>query len=152
MPAVIDAAYVNRVLAGFDAILGDVTRQLIQTKTFPSEAYDRLKSLYGTNQWLQLKLDAFQMDLGQGFSNYKPMPGNKTSTVTRLLASSPACIFAEVRRDYTEVTVVPPPSAAQWVVLRPLDRTRDPHSHNLTGWALFYDGAESDRSQPPNPC
>jgi hypothetical protein len=152
VPATIDAAYVNRVLAKFDAVLGDVTRQLIQTNTFPSEAYDRLKALYGTNQWLQLKLDAFQTDLRQGFPNYRNSPGNKSSTVTKLLVSSRTCIFAEVRRDYSEVTVATPPQLPQWVVLKPLDQARDPRGFNGTGWAFYYDGAESDRSQPSNPC
>jgi hypothetical protein len=152
VPAVIDVAYVNRVLAGLDSVLGDVTRLLIRTNTFPPDAYDRLKALYGDNKWLQSKLDAFQHDLNRGFANYKPTPGNKVSTATRLIVASHDCIFVEVRRDYTPVAETPPPSSPQWVALKPLDRVRDPARYNNTGWSFVYDGAEPGSVQPPNPC
>ena len=152
VPAVIDVAYVNRVLAGLDAAMGDVTRLLIRTKTFPPEAYDRLKALYGDNSWLQSKLDAFQHDLERGFVNYRPTPGNKISTVERIITASRDCIFAEVRRDYTAVTATPPPSNPQWVALKPLDRLRDSGAYNTTGWAFVYEGADAGSLQPSNPC
>ncbi len=152
VPAVIDAAYVNRVLAGLDAVLGDVTRLLMRTRTFPQEAYDRLKAIYGDNRWLQLKLDAFQTDLQRGFSDYKPTPGNKVTNVTKLVDRSPRCIFAEVHRNYSAVTDSTIGANPQWVALKPLDPSRDPSRYNPTSWAFVYDGAQPDRSQPSNPC
>lgn len=152
VPAVIDAAYVNRVLAGLDAQLGDVTRLLIRTKTFPAEAFDRLKAIYGDNRPLQDKLDAYQEDLRLRFSDYKSTPGNKVTNVTKLITSSPGCIFAEVHRDYSAVTDLPTSSSPQWVALRPLDQSRDPYRYNPTTWALVFDGVHTNRSQPPNPC
>ena len=152
VPAVIDAAYVNRVLAGLDGVLGDVTRLLIRTRTFPAEAYDRLKAIYGDNQALQVKLDAYQADLQRQFADYRPSPGNKVTSITKLITSSPRCIFAEVHRDYSAVTGTSTGTNPQWVALKPLDWSRDPSRYNPTSWAFVYDGVQPDRGQPPNPC
>ena len=46
VPPVIDVAYVNRVLAELDRVMGDVTRLVVRTRTIPPEAYDRLRALY----------------------------------------------------------------------------------------------------------
>ena len=66
VPAVIDIAYVNRVLAGLDAVIGDVTRIVVRTRTIPPDAYDRLKAAYGTNDLLQLTIDSVQSDMRRG--------------------------------------------------------------------------------------
>lgn len=152
VPAAIDLDYVNRVLAGLDAQLGDVTRLLIRTKTFPPEAYDRLKALYTDDQALQLKLDAFQSDLRRGFQDYKPSPGNKVTTVTKTITVSATCIFVEVRRDYSAVAINNNVIHPQWAALKPLDPSRDPHKYNSTKWALAYDSVQPDLAQPANPC
>src|SRR5436305_12121423 len=70
VPTVIDAAYVNRVLAGLDAINGDVTRQVVSTRTIPRDAYDRMRALYGDDHWLQLRIDSFQSDLRRNLAGY----------------------------------------------------------------------------------
>ena len=153
VPAVIDVAYVNRVLAGLDAAIGDVTRLVIQTKTIPREAYDRLKAIYGNDSWMQLAIDGLQSELRYGFSGYKSVPGNERTTVAQLVAASPACIFARVNRDYSAIGPgAQPPSDKNWVALRPLEQLRDPNRYNTTAWAYHYDGFTPDRSQPANPC
>ncbi|HWI02806.1 MAG TPA: hypothetical protein VNT52_03120 [Acidimicrobiales bacterium] len=152
VPATIDAVYVNRVLAGLDAQLGDVTRLLIRSGTFPEEAYDRLKAVYTDDQALQLKLDAFQSDLRRGFQDYKPSPGNKVTTVTRIITASASCIFVEVRRDYSAVALNSNVVNPQWTALKPSDPSRDPRRYNDTRWALAYDSVQPNLAQPPNPC
>lgn len=152
VPAVIDVAYINRVLAGLDAQLGDVTRLLMRTGTFPQEAYDRLKAIYVDDQALQFKLDAFQSDLRREFQDYKPSPGNKVTNVTKILTASTTCIFVEVRRDYTAVAVNNRIVHPQWTALKPLDRSRDPKQYNGTSWAFAYDSVQPDLAQPANPC
>jgi hypothetical protein len=61
-------------------------------------------------------------------------------------------MFATVRRDYSAVNSQADPVNPQWVALKPLDASRDPHGYNPTSWAFAYDGFPSDRSQPQNPC
>jgi len=153
VPAVIDAAYVNRVLAGLDAAVGDVIRLVVTTRTIPPEAYDRLRALYSSADHLQLAIDGFQLDMRRGFAGYKAPPGNKRTEVTEMIMGSPTCIFARVSRDYSAVSLTA--SAAvdvQWIGLRPLDRTLDPNHYNSTQWSIIYEGFPRDRSQPPNPC
>src|SRR3954464_237000 len=60
VPAVIDVAYVNRVLAGLDAAVGDAMRLVVSTHTVPREAYDRLRAIYATDGSLQLEIDLLQ--------------------------------------------------------------------------------------------
>src|SRR5947209_17680343 len=76
-PPVIDAAYVNRVLAGLDAVYGDVTRMVVSTKRLPPEALARLQAIYDDPGVLQLKLDAIQMVIPNGLSQFNRNPGNQ---------------------------------------------------------------------------
>jgi hypothetical protein len=153
VPAVIDEAYVNRVLAGLDATRGDATRSIVASRTIPRDAYDRLRAMYGSDQWLQLRLDSLQSDMRRNFAGYAAEPGNQVSTVVKLLTATAPCIFAQVRRDYSAVGPGATASSDRnWVGLRPLDPSRDPAGHNPTSWALVYDGFPEDRSQPPDPC
>jgi hypothetical protein len=152
VPAVIDAAYVNRVLAGLDAVLGDVARTVAGTRTIPPDAYARLRAIYGTDQLLQLTIDSVQADIRRGFAGYRSPPGNRVSTVQQILSASPTCIFVRVQRDYRTVSTNPPPLDPQWVGVRTADPARDPGQHNPTSWTMIYDGLPQDRSTPANPC
>jgi hypothetical protein len=152
VPAVIDVAYVNRVLAGLDAAVGDVTRLIIRTKTISPEAFDRLKALYSNNELFQLVLELLQDQIRTGFTDFKSPPGNQSTVATQLVSAGSTCIFARVQRDFAAVTVSKNPASSQWVSLRPLDKSRDPNGYNPTTWGLIYDGFTKDRSQPANPC
>lgn len=152
VPTVIDVAYVNRVLAGLDAAIGDVTRLVVRTKTIPREAYDRLKALYGTNDILQLTVDSIQSDVRRGFAGYKAEPGNRVSTVLQLVSADMKCVFAVIHRDYLAVSINPATINPQWIALRPADASRDPSGYNRTSWSLVLDGFTQDRSAPANPC
>jgi len=152
VPPVIDAAYVNRVLAGLDAVLGDAARLILSTKTIPHEAYDRLKAVYLDPDFLQLVIDGFQKDIRRDFSGYKPSPGNVVTSVTRLINVTPTCIFAQVSRDFSPAATASALADTRWVALRPTVGSRDPQGYNSTNWAFTYDGYTSSRSQPPDPC
>ena len=154
IPNPIDAAYVNRVLAGLDAANGDVVRMVVATKTVPREAFDRLKALYATDRLLNLTLDGLAQDLARGFPGARAQPGNVTTTVTQLLSVKATCIFAKVARDYSRVSVSPLPSLdTQWVAVVPVDAGRDPSHFNPTRWSFSYEGFERGFIAPPqDPC
>ena len=103
VPPVIDAAYVNRVLAGLDAVVGDVVRLIFRTKTISREAFDRMRAVYADPDRLQREIDGFQRDMRNGFPGYRPEPGNRFTAVTQMITATPACIFARVSRDYSAV-------------------------------------------------
>jgi hypothetical protein len=153
VPAVIDAAYVNRVLAGLDGIVGDLVRTVVTSKSIPPEVIQKLRAVYGKDDALQLEIDSFQDDMRRGFAGYKTTPGNKVSVVTHVITAKPSCIFAEIRRDYSAVSLQPNPDLqTQWVGLEPLDPLRDALRVNPTRWAYVYEGFSSSRTEPPNPC
>jgi outer membrane scaffolding protein for murein synthesis (MipA/OmpV family) len=152
VPAVIDVAYVNRVLAGLDAAMGDAVRLVVLSRTLTQETYDRLRAIYDSDQWLQISLDNFQDDLSARLTSYKPVPGNKVSTLKKLISANNGCVFAEVERDYSAVATDTHPINPQWIALRPIQARNDPHGYNKTGWAYIYDGFPPNRAQPSNPC
>lgn len=60
VPAVIDAAYVNRVLAGLDAAFGDIVRELASARRLPDNTPDRLKGVYGDLELFNLQFGVLQ--------------------------------------------------------------------------------------------
>jgi hypothetical protein len=150
VPEVIDIAYVNRVLAGLDAVMGDVVRLVVKTKTIPPEAYDRLRAIYGDDEWLQLRVDGFQEDLRTGVEGYRPEPGNERTVVAQLLSTTPTCVFAKVLRDSSAMVANAGSLSTQWVAL--IRAHASEGSINPTGWVYTYDGFPQDRSEPPNRC
>lgn len=154
VPAVIDEAYVNRVLAGLDAAVGDIVRLVIRTRTIPPEALARMKAVYAEPNRLQRSIDGFQRDIREQFQGYKMPAGNKTSQVLELISATRDCIFARIHRDYSAVSTNPVAARnPQWVGLQRLDPNRDPDGYNQTTWAFIYDGFPADPSSvPSNPC
>lgn len=148
----IDTAYVNRVLAGLDAAMGDVTRLVLRTKAIPREAYDRMRAIYSKDDGLQLVIDSFQSDMRRDFFGYKADPGNKVTTVAQLLSVRNTCVFARVTRDYSAVGTNPRTAEVQWIAVKPSDPTRDPNKYNVTSWSYLYEGFPADHTQPPDPC
>lgn len=152
VPAVIDAAYINRVLAGLEGEMGHVTRMIVSTRTIPPEAYERLRAIYGNDRGLQLAIDIFQRDILQGFRGYQRPPGDTVSVVSEVITITGTCVFVRISRDYSAVGINSTPSDTQWIALRPLNPSRDPRGHNLTKWAYEYEGYTETRGQPTNPC
>lgn len=150
VPEVIDAAYVNRVLAGLDAAVGDVVRMVAQERTVSPEALARLRAIY-SHEEATAQANGLILDLAAGFPGFRG--GDRRSTVSKVVTVSPECIFAEVSRDMTPVAANPSPDlAVQWVALRPLDAENDPGHFNPTPWVMVFDGYKPDHSQPRNPC
>ena len=147
-----EAATVNRVLAGLDGVMGDVQRILARERRFTTEATDRLRAIY-TGPELLNQIDAFRADLDNGLLGYKATPGNRVTTVSRLITASPICMFAEVTRDYSPVnegaTTRP---VTLYVVLVTKHEADDPRQLNPTPWAMLYDGVQQDGSQPEDVC
>ena len=152
VPEIIDAAYVNRVLAGLDQAVGEVVRLVVNTRTVPPEAIERLRALY-VGEALQLQFTGFQRDIANGFVDYRSNPGNQKTLVTQLLTAQPSCIFAEVSIDFSAVGAQPNPSLSrQWIALVPFDSASGLQRLNPTQWMLSYEGFTEHISAPPNPC
>lgn len=152
VPAVIDEAYVNRVLAALDQAVGDVVRMVVSTKTLSPEAIERLQAVY-VGDALQQRFRIFQNDIFNGLTAFQPNPGNKKTIVAALLSIESSCVFAKVSRDFSEVSVQPDPRlATQWVALRLSDSATKTGRYNPTPWVVIYDGFPENHTEPPNPC
>ena len=153
VPAVIDAAYVNRVLAGLDAVFGDAFRLMVSTKSVAEQSLDRFKAIYGDRELLNLQLKIVQDNLRFDLAKIPAVPGNKRTTVNELISVKATCIFASVDRDYSAFTGSPLPPRREWVALKPLSITSDPNRYNVTNWAYVYEGFDPDRKPPAtSPC
>jgi hypothetical protein len=152
VPPVIDAEYVNRVLEGLDQAQGEVIRLIVRTRTIPREAFERLKTMYADRDFLNLSLDLFSRELHGGLVGYRTNPGNARTVVTSMISAKPSCLFAQVTRDASALSVNPEPVRTLWVALVPLDPTNDPFGYNPTGWGFAYEGFQPGRLAPPDPC
>jgi hypothetical protein len=151
-PPVIDAAYVNRVLAGLDAVFGDVTRTAMSTKRFPPDALARLRAIYDDDKSLQLTIDIIQNLLAAGLPGVRPNPGNQITTVVNLITTKQTCVFASATRDFRPVGPNAAAADPLWVALVPLNQARDSNHYNPTSWAFRYEGFPQNRAQPADPC
>lgn len=147
-----EAATVNRILAGLDGVMGDAQRALVRERRITTEVTDRLRAIYAGPELLN-HIDAFRKDVADGLTGYKDPPGNRVSTVSRLITLSPICLFVEVSRDYAPVTAGPAPRPSSlFVVLVSKEEADDPRTLNPTPWTMLYDGIQTDGSQPEDIC
>jgi hypothetical protein len=147
-----DAASVDRVLAGLDGVMGDLQRILVKERKITPDVTDRLRSIY-TGPELLNQIDAFKADVDGGLLGYKPVPGNRVTTVSRLITASPVCMFAEVKRDYSPLAVgLSSKPTTLYVVLVNKEAADDPKHLNPTPWTMLYDGVQADGSQPEDLC
>jgi len=149
---VIDAAYISRVLTGLDAAIGDVVRTVVAGRSLTPEVNDRMKALFGGDAFTS-QMNLLIEGTAKGFPGVKPNPGDRKTTVVKLVSARSDCAFVRVVRDYTAVSLTPLPEATnQYVGVRTLDIQRDPDHLNPTGWTIVYEGYRQDGSQPPDPC
>ena len=152
VPVSAEAAAVNSVLAGLDGVMGDLQRILVRERRLTEEVVDRLQAIY-TGPELLNQIDAFRADVAGGLAGYRPVPGNRVTTVSRLITSSPICVFAEVQRDYAPVGEGHGSRLRTlYVVLVTKDDRDDPRNLNPTPWTMLYDGVQADGSQPEDVC
>jgi hypothetical protein len=147
-----ETAAVDRVLAGLDGVMGDLQRILVRERRITPEVTERLRAIYVGPELLN-QIDAFRADIANGLVGMKNQPGNRVTTVSRLITVSPICIFVEVTRDYAPLTEgAAPRPASLYVVLVTKSEGDDPRQLNPTPWAMLYDGVQVDGSQPEDVC
>jgi hypothetical protein len=153
-PPVIDAAYVNRVLAGLDQVVGEAVRMALEHRAVTPQVEEYLRAAYADEgDAFVAHRERLQNDAERASDNIREPPGRQATTVSRLISIRADCIFAEVHRDFSAVVIKPNPElAVQWIGLKPLDRRRDPADVNPTPWMYVYDGFPRSHTQPSDPC
>ena len=138
VPEVIDAAYVNRVLAALYKVDGDVTREILRTRDVTTDALRLLGAVFGEPQ-LTTELQALPAFLQQDPSQFKNPPGDRRVNVESLPTTSPTCIAAVTEMSLADVVEEPSalaPDERYLIVLVPKDRTARGSSLNPTPWII----------------
>lgn len=153
IPPVIDEPYVNAVLAALDEVSGRATRAIVASKNVTPEAADLLNAIYDDERFT-IQVDAWYEAIGSDpqLSALKPNPGNRKTTVNRLISASADCVWVAVDRDYSANAAAPVEPGVEYIALRPLDPSNDPNQYNPTAWMITVDGMNPDGSEPGNPC
>ena len=153
VPAVIDVAYVQRVVDALDHVMGDAVRALVAAKAPDREFYERLRAVY-----LDPEFERVQTELGraaaEGLTTIRPNPEDPVANIERVISSSPACIFLAAYRSF-EPVFTRRPSASEtrgFLGLKRRDDSRDPNHLNPTAWMVVLDGVRPDGSEPRSPC
>jgi hypothetical protein len=145
VPATIDDAYVNRVLAELDRVQGDVFRRIVANGSFAQADLVPLRAVFNDPE-LTGQAQGFATLVGSIDRARKP-PGDNRTTVVRLLTARPDCIYAETTVDVSATVLDPPPPRTQWVALRPSQPDTDPQGLNPTPFSI----AAEHRAET-NPC
>jgi hypothetical protein len=151
IPAQIDAAYLNRVFEALERVIGDAARIIVTQQAYPPEAADRLYSVYTEDEFqdqTRIWLDA----ISGGLRTFRSSPGDRLTTVKRIVSASRSCVFVEAIRDHSRTASEPVPPRSTYVALRPKALDRDRAQLNPTPWIISGEGYNADGSQPPDPC
>lgn len=153
IPEVIDAPYLNRVLAALDSVGTAAIKVVAETQNIPQAASEIFNSIY-SDEWFPNVIDAWIQALQDdaSLSTLKRPLGDRHTTVERLIEVSPSCIWMAVRRDYSDSDVDPPAPRTEYIALQPLDPENDPKDFNPTAWMITTDGFRDDGTEPRNPC
>jgi hypothetical protein len=149
VPAVITVPYVNRVLAELNHIDGNAVRSARAANAITPEFMTLEKSINATQASYEATLELWQRSVSQNWKDISETPGDVISTVLKLLDTSPSCVVASVREDFSPegpggVGVYP----NWWIALLP-------STTNVTHWAYVFDGFESSPTPggvPINAC
>ena len=145
VPAVIDDAYVNRVLAELDRVQGDVFRRIVATGAFAQSELVPLRAVFNDPE-LSGQAQGFASLVGSIDKARNP-PGDNRTTVVRLLTARPDCIYVEATIDLSATVLEPPPPRTTWVALRPSQSGSDPQDLNPTPFSIA-----AEHSAESNPC
>ena len=148
VPEVIDAAYVNRVLAALYKVDGDVTREILRTRDVTANAQLLLGAIFGEPQ-LTTELQALPAFLRQDPSQFKNPPGDRRVNVESLLRVRPTCLVATAQLDFADVIQTPTTLAPEEIFLVVLARrpaAEHSNDRNPTPW-LIVEGRILARTQ-----
>lgn len=152
VPAVIDEAYLNRVLAALDQAAADALRSSMKERALTEESLQILNAVY-SDEAFQERVNLLLEAAENGFSGYRTNPGAVKTSVNQIISSNPECTFLSVGRNYDAIATNPEsPLPIQYVGLRRQEGDAAENTRNPTRWTIFYDGFLEDRSQPLDPC
>lgn len=153
IPEVIDAAYVNRVLAELYRISGDLVRKILATGEITIGDLAFLRAIYNDPQF-DAQAQGLPRVLEQR-TTFKVPPGDRRVLVKRIMRTEPACVLVEVHSDFSSVLINPPagsPNETSFLTLEPTQTAADEDGLNPTPWSIGYAVVLETGQAPRSPC
>ncbi|PLS75081.1 MAG: hypothetical protein CYG61_09230 [Actinobacteria bacterium] len=151
IPEKIDEPYINAVLKALDEVDAQATKIIVQKKQLVPAAAEHLLAIYNTEE-LDEQVEVWLTTIKNGFKNVSSDPGARRTTVTKIVSSSPNCIYAEVEQDFSATAVNAPPPNRAFVQLVPLAPERNAKDLNPTAWMIHDEGNRPVAATPRDPC
>jgi hypothetical protein len=153
VPAVIDAAYLDRVLAEIEHVVGDAGRMIQAAGAVTPEAEALLATVYSP-EFLEIQIQGWEQvlaDPAEVAALRQPI-GDRVTTIAELFTATPECVFARVEQDFSPITSDPPDQGERYLLLFPVDATQDPSGTNPTSWRIQDRGVAPAGVEPGDPC
>ena len=154
VPAVIDVAYVEKVMAALDHVYGDAIRILARERKITQEFLEHLIAIYGEAQFDRSQA-IWVRDVSAGLPGLSARPGDPSTTVQEVTSKDPRCVVIRVDRDFSATHQGSDnPSPQEFIALSSKPTDRDPRSLNPTPWVMTFDGyiASPAGAIPEKPC
>ncbi|MDQ1439229.1 MAG: hypothetical protein QOK43_2858 [Acidimicrobiaceae bacterium] len=152
VPAVIDAAYVGRVMQALDHVYGDGVRHLAVSRSVDEEFLKHLLAIHNPRIF-QLAQDLWVKIQARGFEGLAATPADPVTRVDKLLRADRDCILIEGDRNLSPLHAQDDPTNHdRYVALSPLRPDRNPVALNQTPWAINFSGQRTDGSVPEDAC
>lgn len=152
VPAVIDEAYIQRVLTALYDLESEVVRLAQASGGLSDPARDLLRAIYRPEQ-TSFQFSVYEEASAEGFPGLRPTPGNQGFAVQDLLSATTECIFVAGQRDFSEVLSAPSElEGLTYVQLLPRVAAEDPGARNATPWMVGGSERRPDGSVPEDPC
>jgi len=138
IPAVIDAAYVDRVLAALHTLVGNALRDVLASRRVEISAYNSLAQVYNSPQ-LEVEVQSLSDVLTDDPALYRQPPGDRRVAVQSVALATPSCIVVIVESDFSDVAVSPPPrdpALIGMVALVPASAAVRAKGENPTPWSI----------------
>jgi len=151
---VIDIPYVQRVMDVLDHLTGEAAREFVAQKG-PTPKFEQIIEAVYTGQALDDTKTAFgQAAARPDLSPFRADPGDPTTVVQTILASSRDCVvFRAESTDGPMLTRPPPPGSTDAIFrLNVLPKTADKSAINQTAWWIVIAGRASGTTLGTNPC
>ena len=151
VPAVIDKAYIEHVLAGLDHEQGNALRILVKSKNTDDEAWQRKMQSITTDTQFAGEEKYGRLLIKDNFSELRQIPGDPRTMVQKSFIANAGCIFASVNKDFTgQLRITPSDTRQRYIALVP--KSGDFTEENPTPWDFAYDGSQADGGKPESPC
>lgn len=149
VPAVIDVAYVEKVMAALDHVYGDAIRILARERRITQDFLEHLAAIYAPEEF-EFAQRIWVHDVASGLQGLRADPGDPRTEIQRLVTTRSDCVLFAARRDFSRTRTTPDKPTPQWFVALKL-RSVATTDHNPTPFVIAFDGFKPDGTEP-SPC